>query len=332
MPAQQSICRGRKDIEGAGSGRPDCRVDMSRCRAWPQKRACTCLMPSCRTGIRPRSTAGAASPVFKPSSVPATLLPTGHRAAFFNVTERDAALAQIVGRQFQCDLVAGQDADVMLAHLARGIGDQLVAVIQIDPETRVGQDFGNHAIHFKQFFFSHVVFPCSHSRPRKRRGHGEASARQRAHRVVVGSLERGLPASLSCRYRRDAGGKADTCLRRSSSVAGAVKVGLEQSAGWRGVRLRLGDVGGRRCCVRARMFSGKLTLYPIRPLRAWHCLSPALAAMADPCQAGWPNGRCGGQTKPVAATGTGQRIEKENHGSCSSRLIHPACRAFIGPR
>ena len=56
-------------------------------------------------------------------------------AATLNVTEGDATFGQIVWRQLQRDLVASQDADVVLAHLAGGVSDQGVAVVQGHTET-----------------------------------------------------------------------------------------------------------------------------------------------------------------------------------------------------
>ncbi|MOA25395.1 hypothetical protein D3C78_1461170 [compost metagenome] len=72
------------------------------------------------------------------------------------MAERDATLGQIVGGHFQRNLVACQDTDVVLAHLAAGIGNQLVTVFQGHAETRVGQDFRDGTLHFNQFFFGHV--------------------------------------------------------------------------------------------------------------------------------------------------------------------------------
>src|SRR4051812_20192033 len=54
----------------------------------------------------------------------------GCRAAALEVAERDAALAQVIRRQLEGDIVAGKDADVMFAHLAARVGDELVAVVQ----------------------------------------------------------------------------------------------------------------------------------------------------------------------------------------------------------
>ena len=78
------------------------------------------------------------------------------RAAVRQVAEHDAALGQVVGRQLQAHQVAGDDADVVLAHLAAGVGHQFVAVVQDHAVARVRQDFGHPAVHFDQFFLRHA--------------------------------------------------------------------------------------------------------------------------------------------------------------------------------
>ena len=45
---------------------------------------------------------------------------------------------------------------MVLAHLAAGIGDELVAVVQRHAKARIRQDFGHATLHFNQFFFGHV--------------------------------------------------------------------------------------------------------------------------------------------------------------------------------
>lgn len=72
------------------------------------------------------------------------------------MAERDAALGQIIGRHFQRHLIARQNADVVLAHLAPCVGNELVTVVQRDAKTRIGQHFRDAALHFNQFFFSHI--------------------------------------------------------------------------------------------------------------------------------------------------------------------------------
>jgi hypothetical protein len=55
----------------------------------------------------------------------------------------DAALGQVVGRHFDLDLVAGEDADVVLAHAPGDVGDDLVAVLQLHPEHGVREGLGD---------------------------------------------------------------------------------------------------------------------------------------------------------------------------------------------
>jgi hypothetical protein len=46
-------------------------------------------------------------------------------------------------------------SDVVLAHLARAVGDQGVAVFEGDAKARVGEDLIDSAVDFNQFFFGH---------------------------------------------------------------------------------------------------------------------------------------------------------------------------------
>src|SRR6218665_2003284 len=77
------------------------------------------------------------------------------RAAARHETERDARFGQGVGRHLQRLFIAREDADMVRAHLAAGVGDQLVTVVQGYAKARGGQDFGHRALHFDQFFFGH---------------------------------------------------------------------------------------------------------------------------------------------------------------------------------
>ena len=72
------------------------------------------------------------------------------------VAVSDPALGQIVGRHFNLDLVAGQDADVVLAHPAGDMGDDLVAILQLDPEHGVREGFRDSAFEFDDVVFRHV--------------------------------------------------------------------------------------------------------------------------------------------------------------------------------
>lgn len=69
--------------------------------------------------------------------------------------ERDAAFAEVVGRHFDIDFVAGQDADAVFAHFSRCMREHFMPVVQFDPEHRVRKDFGYDSFKFKEVFFCH---------------------------------------------------------------------------------------------------------------------------------------------------------------------------------
>ena len=110
----------------------------------------------------------------------------GWRRATFDVPEVDSALAQIVGGKFERDLVPGEDADMMLAHLACRVGDQLMSIVQQDEIAGVGKAFGDDALHFDQFFFGHDAPPVN----------GKNKTRQ-VPGFIGGAERRAIPARMS---------------------------------------------------------------------------------------------------------------------------------------
>src|SRR5690242_12192792 len=68
------------------------------------------------------------------------------------VTEVDPSLGEIIGRQLDGDAIAGEDADAILLHLAGGIGEGLMAIVETNAEPRVRQELGHHAVEFDQVF------------------------------------------------------------------------------------------------------------------------------------------------------------------------------------
>src|SRR4051794_2156986 len=58
----------------------------------------------------------------------------------------DPAARQVVGRQLHHDLVLGEDPDVVLTHLAADVRQDLVPVLELHPEHRVGQGFDDPAL------------------------------------------------------------------------------------------------------------------------------------------------------------------------------------------
>jgi len=71
--------------------------------------------------------------------------------------ERDSALGQVVGRHLHVHAVAGEDPDSVLAHLAGGVGEYFVVIVQFDPEHRIGEQLGNSPRKFNKVFFRHVA-------------------------------------------------------------------------------------------------------------------------------------------------------------------------------
>ena len=68
--------------------------------------------------------------------------------AWFELAEGDAPFAHVVGGKFNAHVIARQNADVVLAHFAAGVGNDGVAVLKRYAVARVGQYFVNNALHF----------------------------------------------------------------------------------------------------------------------------------------------------------------------------------------
>ena len=69
------------------------------------------------------------------------------------VAVRNATSGEVVRGEFDLDLVAGQDADVVHPHLSGDVSQQLVAVVELDTEHGVGQALKNRALHQNCVFF-----------------------------------------------------------------------------------------------------------------------------------------------------------------------------------
>src|SRR5918999_5172610 len=67
----------------------------------------------------------------------------------------DAAPVEVVGGKLDLDPIAGEDADVVPAHLARDVAQDLVVVVELDPEPRVREGLRDLALHLDLFFLAH---------------------------------------------------------------------------------------------------------------------------------------------------------------------------------
>src|SRR6476660_3701717 len=66
--------------------------------------------------------------------------------SFSLVAVGDAASAEVVGGELDLDPVAGEDPDVVHAHLPGDVGEHLVPVLELDPEHGVGQRFDDRPL------------------------------------------------------------------------------------------------------------------------------------------------------------------------------------------
>lgn len=66
----------------------------------------------------------------------------------------DAAAVEVVDRQLHRNSVAGQDLDVVHAHLAGNVGENGMTVLEFHLEHRVGQGFEHRALEFDYIFLS----------------------------------------------------------------------------------------------------------------------------------------------------------------------------------
>src|SRR3954469_17389933 len=65
---------------------------------------------------------------------------------------------EVVRRELHHHAVLGEDPDVVLAHLAADVGQDLVTVAQLDPEHRVRERLDDGALDLDHtFFFRHVL-------------------------------------------------------------------------------------------------------------------------------------------------------------------------------
>lgn len=68
----------------------------------------------------------------------------------------DSSARKIVGGKSDPDLIARNDPDVMLAHLARQVCEDNVAGLYLDTEHGVWERFLDYSLYFDCVFFCHM--------------------------------------------------------------------------------------------------------------------------------------------------------------------------------
>jgi hypothetical protein len=78
-------------------------------------------------------------------------------AGLVGAAEGDPSFAEIVRGEFHRDFIAGQNADVIFAHLAGDVRRNYVTVFEFDPEHGIGQGFCNGALHLDMVLLGHQM-------------------------------------------------------------------------------------------------------------------------------------------------------------------------------
>src|SRR4051794_6506886 len=81
----------------------------------------------------------------------------------------DSASVEVVWAELDLHLVAGEDADVVAAHLARDVPEDLVVILELHLEHRVGQGLKDLALHLDLLFLAHAAGDSSSGhKPRRK--------------------------------------------------------------------------------------------------------------------------------------------------------------------
>lgn len=105
------------------------------------------------------------------------------------LAKNDARLGQIVGRELDFDLIAGNDANEMLAHFPGDMGEDVALPGKIDPKHRARQHLRDDSFRDDLFFFRHRVKYNADRRFPQQCSHGPAGRERRTatrlHRVSI---------------------------------------------------------------------------------------------------------------------------------------------------
>src|SRR6476659_6449491 len=66
--------------------------------------------------------------------------------------EGDSAAGEVIGRELDLDTIAGEDADVVLAHLPGDTSEDAMAIVELHPEHRAGERFHDLALDLDLLF------------------------------------------------------------------------------------------------------------------------------------------------------------------------------------
>src|SRR5690349_9865062 len=153
----------------------------------------------------------------------------------------DAAAGEVVGAELHDHAVFGDDADVVLPHLAGDRGEDLVPVAQLHAEHRVGQRLGDHAFDLDDaVFLRHTLAIAVLQTGRSAvdgvsvPGHADKGAtHQRASIRDIGCLGNLVRRATSTAGRKPTRGVRPHSLRTHARCGLGDRVWVRRS-GWRG--------------------------------------------------------------------------------------------------
>jgi hypothetical protein len=73
------------------------------------------------------------------------------------VPVRDPTAGQVVWRHFYDNPIVWQNPDVVHPHLATNVSQNLMAIVELDPEHRIWQGLTNSPLHLDCAFFGHSL-------------------------------------------------------------------------------------------------------------------------------------------------------------------------------
>ena len=77
------------------------------------------------------------------------------------MADRDAALGALVGREFEGDFIAGEDADAITAQAAGEVGEHQTVMFELNREFSAGEFLDHGALYFYAVFFTHLKLTLS---------------------------------------------------------------------------------------------------------------------------------------------------------------------------
>ena len=71
----------------------------------------------------------------------------------------DTTASQVVGRDFDGDVITGKDSNAVAPHSSRDASEHIVVFVNLNSEIAVTENFGDVTLQFNGFFFRNDAAP-----------------------------------------------------------------------------------------------------------------------------------------------------------------------------